>query len=128
MGTFEYICKTIWRVKNDLNSSLFDLNLFIVDDDDQDEDDIPSDVDMNDPFFKEELSTLKTAKADKSGKKKRKKEEKNNVKPNDLELLTMDSDDDKKHFDYKVEFVQDWIFRSEILKGYQKKIGNVETF
>jgi len=71
------------------------------DNDDQDEDDIPSDVDLNDPFFKEELSTLKTAKADKSGKKKRKKEEKNNVKPNDLELLTMDSDDDKKHFDYK---------------------------
>ena len=65
---------------------------------------------MNDPFFKEELSTLKTAKADKSGKKKRKKEAKNDAKPNDLELLTMESDDDKKHFDYKVESVQDCIF------------------
>ena len=86
------------------------LIMFFIDNDDQDEDDIPSDVDLNDPFFKEELSTLKTAKADKSGKKKRKKEEKNNVKPNDLELLTMDSDDDKKHFDYKVESVQDCFF------------------
>ena len=79
--------------------------------DQDDNDNIPSDVDLNDPFFKEELSSLKTAKIDKTGKKKRKTDEKNNVKSNDLELLTMGSDDDHKHFDYKVESVLEWIFR-----------------
>merc|ERR1712223_921216 len=84
---------------------------------------IPSDVDLNDPFFKEELSTLKTAKADKSGKKKRKKEEKNNVKSKDLELLTMDSDDDKKHFDYKEIVDNESKSKKKRMKKKSKKKG-----
>jgi len=66
--------------------------------------DLPSDVDLDDPFFKEELSKLSTSGKDAKtgkGKKKSKHHEQKVDNPKDLELLTMDSDDDKKHFDYK---------------------------
>jgi len=58
--------------------------------DETDNDDLPSDVD--DPFFKEELSKLPTT----SGRKLS-----NKGKPEELSLLVMDSDEDRNHFDYK---------------------------
>lgn len=62
------------------------------DEDDLEKDDeLPSDVDVSDPFFKPEPE-----KAKKSMKKKKSPEKSEN-----LELLAMDSDDDRKHFDYK---------------------------
>jgi len=90
--------------------------------DQDDNDDIPSDVDLNDPFFKEELSSLKTAKIDKTGKKKRKTDEKN-VKSNDLELLTMGSDDDHKHFDYKEIVDNESKSKKKRMKKKNKKKG-----
>jgi hypothetical protein len=70
----------------------------------EDIEEMPSDVDLNDPFFKEELSSLKSAKKDDkiiSKGKKRAKNQGTDENPKDLELLTMDSDDDRQHFDYK---------------------------
>jgi len=70
----------------------------------EDNEEVPSDVDLNDPFFKEELSSLKSTKKDdkiSKGKKRGKDQETDGNQPKDLELLTMDSDDDRQHFDYK---------------------------
>merc|ERR1712238_300476 len=71
----------------------------------EDNEEVPSDVDLNDPFFKEELSSLKSTKKDdkiiSKGKKRGKNQETDGNQPKDLELLTMDSDDDRQHFDYK---------------------------
>jgi len=70
----------------------------------EDDEEVPSDVDLNDPFFKEELSSLKSTKKDdkiSKGKKRGKDQETDGNQPKDLELLTMDSDDDRQHFDYK---------------------------
>lgn len=59
---------------------------------------MPSDVDLDDPFFKD----LKPKKGKSSKKHKKEMIESEPVeKPNNLELLAMDSDDDKQHFDYK---------------------------
>ncbi|KAK0158707.1 hypothetical protein PV328_009682 [Microctonus aethiopoides] len=70
------------------------------------DDSIPSDLDMNDPYFAEEMKNMK-----KSSKKKTKKtEEKNKAPPSDdeenakaeLELLMLDDDEkDKNHFNMK---------------------------
>ena len=72
------------------------------DDDDTDDEDeeVPNDVDFNDPFFAEENVNEKNKK--KTNKKKKKKPDNENEEENhELELLTMDSDDERQHFDYK---------------------------
>ena len=67
------------------------------------EEEIPSDVDLNDPFFKDEIQQVN--KKPKSQNKKSTTishcEEKFVVGENNLSLLVMDSDDEKSHFDYK---------------------------
>lgn len=74
---------------------------------DSDENDVfPDDVDLNDPFFVEELGDVKSTKAEKK-KKKKKKEKINDTEAVEseqatgLELLVMDSDDERNHFNYK---------------------------
>ena len=73
-----------------------------------DEEDIPDDVVLSDPFFAEELGTA--VKHEKNKKKKRKTKEYDDddptaadgeQPPTGLELLVMDSDDEKNHFNYK---------------------------
>lgn len=61
------------------------------------DDDVPSDVDLNDPYFAEEF---------KNSDFKKQKNPKNTVNDtenteNELELLLMNDDDDKKHFNLK---------------------------
>ncbi|TRY75124.1 hypothetical protein TCAL_16850 [Tigriopus californicus] len=86
----------------------------------QEEDDVPSDVDLDDPFFRSELAEGNASDSEteipmpkKKSKKALKKDKKAKaVKANeengadgetraDLGLLVMDSDDEKGHFDYK---------------------------
>ena len=71
--------------------------------DDDNEDDIPSDVDMNDPYFREEFETKEFRKT----ANKKQKNAKGTLQPEDpekaaqLELLLMDENDDKHHFNFK---------------------------
>merc|ERR1712227_616239 len=72
---------------------------------DDDEDDIPDGVDINDPFFAEELGE-DYVKSEKLKKKKKQKPTKTDSNDNpedqkDLALMVMDSDDEKDHFDFK---------------------------
>lgn len=79
--------------------------------DSDESDDIPSDVDLSDPFFSQELGTdIKSKKtpdkvSNEKGKKKRKRkaeetEEEKKAKA-ELELLLMDEKDDRQHFSLK---------------------------
>lgn len=79
--------------------------------DSDESDDIPSDVDLSDPFFSQELGTdMKSKKtpdkvSNKKGKKRRKRkaeetEEEKKAKA-ELELLLMDEKDDRQHFSLK---------------------------
>ncbi|EFA01774.1 ESF1 homolog [Tribolium castaneum] len=64
----------------------------------EDSDDVPSDIDMNDPYFAEEFNNPEFKKK-KVKEKKSQSEEENNP---ELELLLADEDDDnKKHFSLK---------------------------
>ena len=76
--------------------------------DDGDGDDVPEDVDLNDPFFADEFKDVKRER--KSGKKRHKKQQDYAHDPADadpergpsgLDLIVMDSDDEKSHFNYK---------------------------
>lgn len=61
--------------------------------------DIPSDVDMNDPYFAEEFNNHEFEKKKKKNKKPDSKKRENNEEKNaELELLLMNEDDNKKHF------------------------------
>ncbi len=80
------------RAKKKAKSAKFDQD---QEDAEDGSDDLPSDVDLNDPFFKD----LKKSKE--KPKKKAAKKRQNEEQPENLELLAMDSDDDRQHFDYK---------------------------
>ncbi|KAK6621344.1 hypothetical protein RUM43_011650 [Polyplax serrata] len=67
------------------------------------DDDMPSDIDLNDPYFKEELDAIKRKKISKYEKQNsRNKEEEENAevkhKKAELELLMLDNEPDNKHF------------------------------
>ena len=67
------------------------------------EEEIPSDVDLNDPFFKDEIPQV-NKKPESQNKKSTTishSQEKFVEGENNLSLLVMDSDDEKSHFDYK---------------------------
>ena len=74
----------------------------------EEEDDIPDDIDLSDPFFAEELGEDYVKQMKDKGKKKNKnkKNETSESKDDDannkdLDLMVMDSDDEKDHFDFK---------------------------
>jgi hypothetical protein len=66
-------------------------------DDEEDSDDMPSDIDMNDPYFAEEFDNPEFKKK-KDKKQKTQQLEENNP---ELELLLLNEDDDKSHFSLK---------------------------
>ena len=87
--------------------------------DDSDED-VPEGVDLNDPFFAEELGEdyVKSEKAKKKKDKKKKKpkdDNENEEEDKKLGLMVMDSDDEKDHFDFK------HIVEAENQEGKSKK-------
>jgi len=66
---------------------------------DDSEEEIPSDIDMDDPYFQEEFQNGKFEKTEKkTAKKKVEKESTDNAA--ELELLLMDENDDKQHFNF----------------------------
>ena len=72
----------------------------------EEQDEIPSDVDLNDPFFAEELGQdyVKSEKLKQKSKKKKQKnfDEKDDLEDSkDLGLMVLDSDDEKDHFNFK---------------------------
>lgn len=70
--------------------------------DEEDSDDIPSDVDMNDPYFREEFDKEEFRKKSKPSNKKNLEDPVDEKgKAAELELLLMDDDDGKKHFNLK---------------------------
>lgn len=86
--------------------------------DDTEEDDIPDGVDINDPFFAEELGEdyVKSEKVKKKKKKQTKTDKNDNPEgQKDLALMVMDSDDEKDHFDFK------HIVEAESKEGKSKK-------
>ena len=86
---------------------------------DDSEDEIPDDVDLNDPFFAEELGQDFEKKENKKKKKNKRKinDEQNEggESQGDLGLMVMDSDDEKEHFDFK------HILEAENKEGKKKK-------
>ncbi len=89
---------------------------------------IPDDVDLNDPFFAEELgSSFKSTKDKKKKKKKGKKIESDVTEPEQqptgLELLVMDSDDERNHFNYKT-LVAEETAEPKAKKKWKKKKKN----
>ncbi|KAG8042449.1 hypothetical protein G9C98_005083 [Cotesia typhae] len=100
---------------------------------DSDDDSIPSDVDMNDPYFKEEMINMKPNKA------KNKKSKKNAVDSDDeekkqenaeLELLLLDKEDDKlkNHFDMKKIEQNETLSKSKKKRLMKKNKGNNSEF
>ncbi|XP_074655065.1 ESF1 homolog [Tubulanus polymorphus] len=89
------------------------------------DDDIPSDIDINDPYFKEELGENVNKK--KGSNKKTKKGEKardvedESVQP-ELNLLTMDEDDNREHFNLK-----DILKNEKKNKKKKKKLAAIEA-
>merc|ERR1711915_869655 len=83
------------------------------------DDDIPDGVDLNDPFFAEELGEdyVKSGKTKKKNKKKSKSkdDDDNQEESKDLGLMVMDSDDEKDHFNFK------HIVEAESNQGKSKK-------
>ncbi|KAJ8246160.1 hypothetical protein GJAV_G00264350 [Gymnothorax javanicus] len=98
-----------------------------VDSDISDEE-LPSDVDLNDPFFAEELKGVPLKSKSKSKKKKAKAEERTQEEEEELEkqkaemaLLMDDEDDDKhKHFNYD-KIVERQNLSKRKMKKLQKK-------
>lgn len=74
-------------------------------DDEEESDDIPSDIDMNDPYFKEEFEKEDFRKKKPDSKSKKVEETSNSAdeatKAAELELLLMDDNDGKRHFNLK---------------------------
>ncbi|XP_072398415.1 ESF1 homolog [Diabrotica undecimpunctata] len=68
--------------------------------DDEDSDDMPSDIDVNDPYFAEELNNPEFKKPKKQKEKLSNSDDEDDQKQSELELLLM-NDDDKKHFSLK---------------------------
>nr|SVE92883.1 EOG090X0289 [Moina brachiata] len=95
-------------------------------DDDNEPDEVPSDIDMNDSYFREEFENGEFEKPKKNKKKSAKgkdvtadveSEEDDEKKKAQLELLLMDEHDNRKHFDYKS------IVKEETGKKDKKKSG-----
>ena len=90
----------------------------------EEEDEIPDDVDLEDPFFAEEmgLDITKKKKKKKENKNDKKKEvEEKEDKVTDLDLLVMDSDDEKNHFNYKTIVEEETMTKSKKKKWKNKK-------
>ncbi|XP_078672840.1 ESF1 homolog [Branchiostoma floridae x Branchiostoma belcheri] len=87
---------------------------------DSDEEDLPAGVDLGDDYFREELEKLQT---DDKSKKRKKREKKKVEEPTpeekrqkaELELLVMDEEDNKQHFNMKD------IIEAETLADVKKK-------
>ncbi len=71
--------------------------------DEEESDDIPSDIDMNDPYFKEEFQKEEFRKKPKPGRKVEANSHSADEedKAAELDLLLMDDNDGKKHFNLK---------------------------
>jgi hypothetical protein len=73
--------------------------------DDEESDDVPSDIDMNDPYFKEEFEKEEFRKKKPNSKVKQVEEKSHSAdeadKTAELELLLMDDNDGKRHFNLK---------------------------
>jgi len=82
---------------------------------------VPADVDLEDPFFAEEMSDKKSKKKGKKKKKKVEVETETEEKGADLDLLVMDSDDDRNHFDYKTIVDEETKSKSKKKKWKKKK-------
>nr|SVE75624.1 EOG090X0289 [Daphnia hispanica] len=74
-------------------------------DDEEGSDDVPSDIDMNDPYFKEEFEKEEFRKKKPNSKSKKVEETSHSAdeanKAAELELLLMDDNDGKRHFNLK---------------------------
>lgn len=74
-------------------------------DDEEEVDDVPSDIDMNDPYFKEEFEKEEFRKKKSNSKSKKVEEASHSAdeanKAAELELLLMDDNDGKRHFNLK---------------------------
>lgn len=91
--------------------------------DDEESDDIPSDIDMNDPYFKEEFDNKEFRKKPKTNKKtaEEKQFDDEQDKAAQLDLLLMDEDDGKRHFNLKS------IIKEETKAGKKGKKKTSET-
>lgn len=86
------------------------------------DDEIPNDIDLNDPYFQEELS--KSSEVDSKKKKKNKKKEseedpETKLQEGEMALLTFDKDETKNHFSLKG--IQDSEKKSKKKKKRKKK-------
>lgn len=70
------------------------------------DDDIPSDIDMSDPYFKEEVKKLKPKKKHKD-KETNKNEEEENRKKAELELLLVDNEQEEKKSHFNLKSIQE---------------------
>ncbi|KAL0266630.1 UNVERIFIED_CONTAM: hypothetical protein PYX00_009121 [Menopon gallinae] len=85
------------------------------------DDDIPSDVDLDDPYFKEELDQMKTKKKKKKSRKVEEPEtEEQKQKKAELELLMLDDNQDK-HFSLKKIEESENTSKKKFKKGKKRK-------
>ena len=93
-------------------------------DGESEDDQAPSDVDLRDPFFADEMKESSKKKRKKKKDQSRKEDPTDATqphnKPGDLALLVMDSDDDRNHFDYKT-IVEDENTSKSKKKKWKKK-------
>jgi len=93
------------------------------------DDEIPDDVDLNDPFFAEEYGMSKAAKPKKKRTKKRKHDDdevSNDEGKDDLALLVLDEEDDSKHFNYKAIVKEETKSKSKKKKWKKNKKEEVQ--
>jgi len=95
------------------------------------EDDIPEGIDLNDPFFADELGTDLVESTEGRSKKKKKKKGKESTfdeeeEDKSLNLMVMDSDDDKEHFNFK-DIVQTETKTGKAKKKWKKKKKELEV-
>jgi len=95
--------------------------------DEEIENDIPEGIDISDPYFAEELATMKTKQSKGKVKKIRKDDEKKEEEEDktDLNLLVMDSDDEKNHFNFKT-IVDEHNNKSKKKKWKKKRRQEIE--
>lgn len=87
------------------------------------EESAPGDVDLEDPYFAEEMAEKKSKKKGRKKKKKVEVEAETESKGGDLDLLVMDSDDDRNHFDYKTIVDEETKSKSKKKKWKKKKMA-----
>jgi len=92
------------------------------------DEDIPDGVDMDDPFFAEELNNGPNPKSEKKKKKKKSKaklDTENEEDDEGLDLMVMDSDDEKDHFNFK-DIVESETKTGKSKKKWKKKKKDLE--